>query len=95
MATRKKIIDNNLALVPGEFITNFGLDRHLSPPKMKFDLVPILDLVVLALLLSLLFTSYLILPGVRVDLPKTELTVQQDASWIVVRKRKAIPPSQY
>jgi len=67
-----------------ELAAPFVLNQHLKPPKMKFDLVPILDLIVLALLFSLLFTRYLILPGVQVDLPKTELSIQQDASSIAV-----------
>ena len=84
MGTREEITDDNLALVPGEFTTTFGLHRHLRPPGMKFDFVPVLDLVVLALLLSLLFTRYLILPGIRVDLPETKLSIQQDASRVAV-----------
>ena len=65
-------------------IAPFDFKRYLKPPKMKLDLVPVLDLIVLALMISLLFTRYLILPGVRVDLPKTELFIQQDSSRVAV-----------
>ena len=76
--------DDKLELAFGELTSPFGLKRHLKAPKMKLDLVPVLDLVFLALLISLLFTHYLMLPGVRVDLPKTELSIQQNASEVVV-----------
>ena len=84
MSAREKTVDDNLALTFDELTSPFGLKHHLKPPKMKFDLVPVLDLIILALLISLLFTRYLILPGVRVDLPKTELSIQQDASSVAV-----------
>jgi biopolymer transport protein ExbD len=84
MSSRRKIADNKLALTSGSLTTPFGLEQYLKPPKMKLDLVPVLDLIVLALMISLLFTRYLMLPGVRVDLPKTEFSIQQDASKVAV-----------
>lgn len=80
MSFRKKTADDKLGLKPDELTTSFGLKQYLKPPKMKLDLVPVLDMIILAMLISLLFTRYLILPGVRVDLPKTDMPIQQDAS---------------
>lgn len=62
----------------------FGLKYRLKAPRMKLDLIPAIDLVVLALLFSLLFTRHLMLPGVQVNLPKTNLLIQQNASNVVV-----------
>ena len=84
MSRRRETINNNLALTSDSLTTPFGLERHLKPPKMKLDLVPVLDLIVLALMISLLFTRYLMIPGVRVNLPKTEFSIQQDASKVAV-----------
>ena len=84
MSRRRETVENSLALTSGSLTTSFGLERHLKPPKMKLDLIPVLDLIVLALLISLLFTRYLMLPGVRVDLPKTEFTIQQNSSKVAV-----------
>ena len=84
MDIREQKIRKQPGSVTGELTSPFGLDRHLKQFKAGFDPVPILDMLVLALLLSLLFTRYLIFPGVRVDLPKTELSIQQEASRVVV-----------
>lgn len=84
MSVREETADNKLALTSDQLTTSFGLKYHLKQPKMKLDLVPALDLIVLALLISLLFTRYLMLPGVRVDLPKTDIYIQQDASRVAV-----------
>lgn len=84
MRSHEETTSEKLAPTFGELTSPFGLKHHLKAPKMKLDLVPLLDLIVLALLISLLFTRYLILPGVRVDLPSTELSIQQDASKVAV-----------
>ena len=84
MAISKETVDRKMTLTFGDLTSPFGLKRYLTPPKMKLDLVPVIDIIVLTLLTSLLFTRYLILPGVRVDLPKTELSIQQSASDVTV-----------
>ena len=84
MSRRGETVNRNLMLTSGSLTTFLGLEQHLKPPKMKLDLVPVLDLIVLTLLISLLFTHYLMLPGVRVDLPKTEFSIQQNASKVAV-----------
>ena len=66
------------------FITSFGLQRRSQLSAMKFDPVPVLDLIALALLISLLFTRYLMMPGVQVDLPKSKFFIQQEASRVAV-----------
>lgn len=53
-----------------------GLMGRLSTPPIKLDLVPVLDLLVIALLFGLLFTRFVMVPGVRVDLPDSEMQMQ-------------------
>jgi len=62
----------------------FDLKRYLKQQPSGFDLVPVLDMIVIALLFSLLFTRYLVFPGVRVELPQTALLVEQEASNVEV-----------
>lgn len=66
------------------FTEPFGLVGRLKRPKHGLDLIPVLDLVVIALLLSLLFTRFVVLPGVRVDLPLTEMRMQHSSSEVAV-----------
>ena len=68
----------------GEFSASFGLLNRLKRPEIKIDLIPVLDLMVLALLTSLLFTRFVMLPGVRVNLPATDLRMQHDTSEVAV-----------
>lgn len=68
----------------GEFTASFGLLERLKRPEIKVDFIPVLDLLVLALLISLLFTRFVMLPGVRVSLPETDLRMQHDASEVAV-----------
>lgn len=53
-----------------------GLMGHLKRPPIKLDMVPVLDLLVIALLFGLLFTRFVMVPGVRVDLPDSEMQMQ-------------------
>jgi biopolymer transport protein ExbD len=66
------------------FTAPFGLARHLAAPVMKLDAVPVLDLCVIALLFSLVFTRFVVLPGVRIDLPDTELRMQHHPAGVAV-----------
>lgn len=68
----------------GSFTAPMGLQSHLKRPDLKLDYVPILDLVVIALLFGLLFTRFVMVPGVRVDLPSTELRMQYDDAPVAV-----------
>ena len=68
----------------GEFTASFGLLERLKRPEIKVDFIPVLDLMLLALLVSLLFTRFVMLPGVRVNLPETDLRMQHDASEVAV-----------
>ena len=54
-----------------------GLMTRAKRPPISFDLVPALDLLVIALLFSLLFTRFVMVPGVRVDLPGSGIQMQQ------------------
>jgi biopolymer transport protein ExbD len=53
-----------------------GLMALLKQPSVKLDLVPVLDLLVIALLFSLLFTRFVMMPGVRVDLPDSGMQME-------------------
>ena len=54
----------------------FGLMARLQRPPIRLDVVPVLDMLVIALLFGLLFTRFVMVPGVRVDLPDTEMQMQ-------------------
>ena len=66
------------------YTSPMGLAARLKKPPMQLDMVPVLDLVVIALLMSLVFTRFVIVPGVRVDLPSTELRLQHSADPVAV-----------
>ena len=53
-----------------------GLMGQLKRPPIKLDMVPVLDLLVIALLFGLLFTRFVMVPGVQVDLPDSEMQMQ-------------------
>ena len=53
-----------------------GLMAQLKRPPISFDMIPVLDLLVIALLFSLLFTRFVMVPGVRVDLPDSGMQMQ-------------------
>jgi biopolymer transport protein ExbD len=84
METRKENTEDALAGSVGQFTASFGLLERLRRPQIKVDVIPVLDLMVLGLLISLLFTRFVMLPGVRVDLPSTDLRMQHTASAVAV-----------
>ncbi|MGB0743143.1 MAG: ExbD/TolR family protein [Opitutales bacterium] len=69
-------------------------DRSLSEPfafrtrihraDTRVDFIPVLDLIVIAMLVSLLFTRFVSLPGVRIDLPVTEMRMQHTQQAVAV-----------
>lgn len=69
---------------PNGFTTSFGLLERVPVLKSGFDFIAVLDILTIALLISLLFTRFVILPGVRVDLPATDLRMPQNASDVAV-----------
>ncbi len=69
--------EQNTELATSQSYTEpLGLMAHLKRPPLKLDVVPVLDLLVIALLFSLLFTRFVMVPGVRVDLPDSEMQMQ-------------------
>ncbi|MEM7790678.1 MAG: biopolymer transporter ExbD [Verrucomicrobiota bacterium] len=86
MSERASDADREIDLpdTTGEFTASMGLLGRLKAPKAKIDFVPVLDLVIIALLISLLFTRFVSMPGVRLNLPSTELKMQHDAGSIAV-----------
>ena len=84
MSAREEKSGVDLATPVGQFTASFGLLERLKRPEIKVDIIPVLDLMVLALLISLLFTRFVMLPGVRVNLPETDLRMQHDASEVAV-----------
>ena len=67
-----------------KFTSPSGLSTHVNSPAIKLDIVPILDLCVIALLFSLFFSRFVMLPGVRVELPETELRMHHNSAQIAV-----------
>ncbi|NQY32275.1 MAG: biopolymer transporter ExbD [Coraliomargarita sp.] len=68
----------------GQYTSPLGLISQLKQNEIKLDVIPVLDLVVIALLVSLVFTRFVMLPGVRVDLPTTELRMQYTEHSVAV-----------
>jgi biopolymer transport protein ExbD len=62
----------------------FGFRECLRGTDTRMDFVPVLDMIVIAMLVSLLFTSFVTLPGVRVDLPVTEMRMQHSQQAVAV-----------
>lgn len=60
----------------GTYTEPLGLMAQLKRPPIKLDAVPVLDLLVIALLFGLLFTRFVMVPGVQVDLPDSEMQIQ-------------------
>ncbi|MGB0415927.1 MAG: ExbD/TolR family protein [Coraliomargarita sp.] len=60
----------------GQYTSPLGLVSQLKQSEIRLDAIPVLDLIVIVLLVSLVFTRFVMLPGVRVDLPTTELRMQ-------------------
>ena len=75
---------DSLPQTAGRYTASLGLLERLKRPEIKVDFIPVLDLMVLGLLISLLFTRFVMLPGVRVDLPSTNLRMQHSASAVAV-----------
>jgi biopolymer transport protein ExbD len=72
------------SLLTGRYTTSFGLVERLPRLKTGFDVVAVLDLIAIALFISLLFTRFVVAPGVRVSLPETDLRMPQNASNVAV-----------
>lgn len=62
----------------------FAFRSRLRGADTRLDFIPVLDLVVIAMLVSLLFTRFVSLPGVRVDLPITEMRMQHTQKAVAV-----------
>lgn len=63
-------------LAVNAFTKPLGLTTYLKRPVVKLDAVPVLDLMVIALLFGLLFTRFVMVPGMQVDLPDAEMQMQ-------------------
>lgn len=51
-----------------------GLHKHLSQPSRGLDIVPLFDVLLIALMLTLLGSRFIFAPGVSVDLPQAATT---------------------
>ena len=70
---------------PGNsFCEPFSFRARLQQVDSRIDLIPILDMIVIAMLFSLLFTRFVSLPGVRIDLPVTEMRMQHSQQSVAV-----------
>lgn len=68
----------------GAYTKPLGLTTHLKRPAVKLDVVPVLDLLVIALLFGLLFTRFVMVPGMQVDLPDSEMQMQPSTRAVSV-----------
>ncbi len=66
------------------FTAPMGLEGYLTKPVIKIDLIPVIDLMVVALLFALLFTRFVVFPGVRVELPDTNLKMHENLGSVAV-----------
>ena len=66
------------------YTSPFGLLRRLKRANAGLDWVPALDMVVIALLISLIFTRYVVVPGVEVALPSTDLRMRSSEESVAV-----------
>jgi biopolymer transport protein ExbD len=72
------------APVSPSFTQPFGFASLVRRPGSGLDLVPVLDLLVTALFVGLLFTRFVMTPGVRVDLPVTDMRMSHSYSEVAV-----------
>lgn len=61
-----------------------NLSANLKAPRVGIDTLPLFDLLTIALLFSLLFSRMVITPGVRLELPQTDLRMPPSASAVAV-----------
>ena len=66
------------------FTEPFGFARHLKKSSGALDFIPFVDLIVVGLFVSLMFTRFVVLPGVKVDLPATDMRIQHSGSGVAV-----------
>jgi biopolymer transport protein ExbD len=71
-------------LQSSSFSEPFAFRERLRRPDRGVDFIPVLDMIVIAMLVSLLFTRFVSLPGVRVDLPVTEMKMQHSQHAVAV-----------
>jgi len=70
---------------PGTSFTEpFAFSSRLRRADTRIDFIPVLDMIVIAMLVSLLFTRFVVLPGVRVDLPDTDMRMQYASPAVAV-----------
>lgn len=62
----------------------FGFKDRLRQVDSSTSFIPVLDMIVIAMLVSLLFTRFVTLPGVRIDLPTTEMRMQHSEHAVAV-----------
>jgi len=66
------------------FSEPFAFRSRLRRVDTRIDFIPILDMIVIAMLVSMLFTRFVSLPGVRVDLPDTDMRMQHASQAVAV-----------
>lgn len=62
----------------------FAFRQRIRNVDTRIDFIPVLDMIVIAMLVSLLFTRFVTVPGVRVDLPVTEMRMQHSPQTVAV-----------
>jgi len=79
-----KLKQQTLDLQCASLAEPFAFRERIRKPDTRVDFIPVLDMIVIAMLLSLLFTRFVAMPGVRVDLPITEMRIQHSQQSVAV-----------
>ncbi len=66
------------------FTAPLGLMDYVTQPKVRLDIVPVLDLLAVGLLFGLLFSRFVMTPGVSVELPATGLQMAPGSATVHV-----------
>jgi len=80
MKSKQQAVD----LQHASLVEPFAFRERVRKPDTRVDFIPVLDMIVIAMLLSLLFTRFVAMPGVRVDLPTTEMHIQHSPQAVAV-----------
>ena len=76
--------DGCSSLEASPFSEPFGFSRHLKKSSGALDFIPFIDLIVVGLFVSLMFTRFVVLPGVKVDLPATDMRMRHSGATMAV-----------
>jgi len=62
----------------------FGLKNRIKSPSLAIDAIPLLDIILIAFLISLISSKFLFAPGIKVDLPESKTALSKGVSTPIV-----------